>query len=267
MLRRFAPLGLILTLLISAGVSAPVSARPDDKSLNAEQVAELTIYAYGSRAGLLQIRRNGIENGRMTRVGSDGRAEEATYVRRFIRGESADKDRVRLDQKLPTMEFSLIYGGGRTFGIINGSAFTPRQDATVGFNADLWHGLDALLRYKENGSTINLVGKDKDGIIELYVLDVVDKEKRKTRYYISAKTFRVLKLEFEESLDGGAPVKYARKFYDYRAAQGTLVPFRTVLYEDGKQTQETRIMTITYGIRLEESLFQNPDAQASTTQP
>ena len=27
---------------------------------------------------------------------------------------------------------------------------------------------------------------------------------------------------------------------DYRYAQGTLVPYRTVLLEDGKQTQETR---------------------------
>ena len=38
-------------------------------------------------------------------------------------------------------------------------------------------------------------------------------------------------------------------------AQGTQVPYRTVLLEDGKQTIETRILTITYGVKMEDSLF------------
>jgi hypothetical protein len=42
------------------------------------------------------------------------------------------------------------------------------------------------------------------------------------------------------------------------------VPFRTVLYENDKQTQETRLLTVTYGIKMEDALFQNPEAPAST---
>lgn len=128
MLRRFAPLSLILMLLVGAGQSSgTIYAHPQDKELTAEQVVELTIFAYGSRQGLQQIRRNGVERGRITRINSDGRPEESSYERRFVRGESADKDKVRLDQKLPSMEFALVYGEGRTFGVINGSAFTPRE--------------------------------------------------------------------------------------------------------------------------------------------
>jgi hypothetical protein len=56
-----------------------------------------------------------------------------------------------------------------------------------------------------------------------------------------------------------------RRFYDYRTAQGTLVPFRIVFLEDGKQSQETRVMTVTYGVKMEESLFQNPDASQRTS--
>ncbi|HKS27141.1 MAG TPA: hypothetical protein VJS44_04950 [Pyrinomonadaceae bacterium] len=234
--------------------------------VNAEQVAEAVVYAYGSRGALEQIRRNGVERGRLTRIGTDGRTEEASYERRFIRGTSAEKDKVRLDQKLPTIEYSLLYGEGRLWGIINGSAFTPREDATIEFQSLLWHGLDALLRYKENGSTLSLGGKDKQNGVEFYIVDVTDKEKRSTRYYISTRTLRVMWLEYETpATAGGTPVKYMRRFYDYRSAQGTLVPFRTVFFEDGKQSQETRIMTVTYGVKMEESLFQNPDASQRTS--
>jgi hypothetical protein len=240
--------------------------RSDGKEFTADQITEGVILAYGTRPGLEQIRRNGLERGRLTRIGPDGRTEEASYERRFIRGANAEKDKVRLDQKLPTIEYSLVYGDGRLWGIINGSAFTPREDATTEFQSQLWHGIESLLRYKENGSTLSLGGKEKQQGVEFYVIDLTDKDKRRTRYYISTKTLRVMWLEYEEAPQpGSTPTKFMRRFYDYRLAQGTLVPYRTVFFEDGKQTQETRVMTVTYGIKMEDSLFSNPDAPQPTS--
>ena len=238
----------------------------DAKLPTAEQVAEIVIYAYGSRPGLTQIRRNGDEKGHLTRTTEDGRTEEITYENRFVRGDKAEKDKVRLDQKLPTMEYALIYSGGRVWGVINGTTFTPRQEATADFLAERQHGIDALLRYKENGSTVTLVGRDTQKSIDMYVLDLTDKDKQRTRYYISAKHGRVLWLEYEEAAaDGGKPIKYKKMFHDYRVAQGTLVPYRTVLFVDGKQVQETQVLTVTYGIKMEDTLFQNPEAATTAT--
>ncbi len=143
-----------------------------EKTFTAEQIAESTIFLSGSRAVLEQIRRNGLERGRITRIAPDGRTEEATYERRFVRGADATKDKIRMDQKMPTMEYSLIYGDGHLWGIINGANFTPRQDAAASFMSQQWHSIDALLRYKENGSTIALVGKEKQKGLDLYVLDL-----------------------------------------------------------------------------------------------
>jgi len=235
----------------------------NQKNFTAEQIAESAIYIYGTRPLLAQIRRNGVERGRVCKPTCDvpGKTEEATYERRFVRGESQDKDKVRLDQKMPTLEYSLIYGSGRLWGIINGASFIPRQDAANTFLSQHRHSIDTLLRYKENGSTLILVGREKMKGIDLYVLDVADKDKQTTRYYISAKTLHVLWLEYEEPPDKGfAPVKYSRRFLDYRYAQGTLVPYRNLLLEEGKQTQETRILTVTYGIKLDDSLFKSPEA-------
>ena len=172
-----------------------------------------------------------------------------------------DKDKIRLDQKAPTLEYSLVYGDGKLWGIINGAAFTPRQDAANTFLSQQRHGIDTLLRYKENGSTLTLVGKEKQKGLDLYVLDLVDKDKQSTRYYISTKSLHVLWLEYEEpSNGGGSPIKFTRKFLDYRYAQSTLVPYRTVLVENGRDVMETRISNVTFGIKIDDSVFKSPEA-------
>lgn len=266
MFRRFINLALILTLLAAFSLFPQSSTAAQEKTYTAEQIAETAILVYGSRERLEQIRRNGLENGKLTRIASDGRTEEATYQRRFTRGADSTKDKVRLDQKTPTLEYSLIYGDGKTWGLLNGATFQPRSDTATEFLSSAWHGLDALLRYKENGSTLSLLGKDKQKGIDFYTLEVTDKEKHKTRYAVSQKLYRVLWLEYEEPAgEGGTPVKYRRNFYDYKYAQNTLVPYRSVLFEDGRQTQETRVLNITYGLKLEDALFLNPEASATTT--
>jgi hypothetical protein len=236
----------------------PAKVDPKAQTFTAQQVADSTVFLYGGQL-LAKIRRNGIERGKICKPTCEvGKTEEASYERRFVRGESMDKDKIRLDQKMPTLEYSLIYSSGQLFGIINGSSFTPRQDAASTFLAQHRHSLDNLLRYKENGSTLNLIGKDKQKGLDLYVLDVIDKDKQSTRYYISVKTLHVLWLEYEEPAPGGStPVKYSRKFMDYRYAQGTLVYYRSLLLEEGKQVQETRILNVTYGVKLDDAIFKS----------
>ncbi len=256
---RSAILASLVTLATGALPSLIEAQQP--KTLTAEQIAEAVILVNGGRPVLAQIRRNGLERGRITRVLDDGRSEEARYELRFVHGDKAEKDRVRLDQKTPQTEYSLIYGEGHIFGIINGSPFIPRADASADFISQQAHSIDALLRYKENESKVSSAGTDKHLGLDVYVLDLTDNANRKTRYFISTKTFRVLWLEYEEAPPGvNDPVKYTKRFYDYRVAQNTLVPYRTVLLADGKQTVETKILTVTYGVRMEDSLFQNPSA-------
>lgn len=235
----------------------------DLKNPTAEQVAEIVIAVYGAsygRAMLNQVRRNGVEDGRVTRTNAQGQPEEITYEQRFVHGESFSKDKIRLDQKTPSMEYSLVYNAGQIWGIINNTPFTPREDTARDFLTPAYHSIDALLRYKENGSTLAYVGRDKQKNIDLWIIDLQDKDKHKTRYYVSANpdlrlTGRVLWLEYEEPNAAGESVKYRRTFGEYRYAQNTLVPFRSVLYQGDKQIEEVRINTVTYGIKMDDSYF------------
>src|SRR5205814_4563021 len=92
---------------------------------------------------LAQIRKNGIERGRMSRMTSDGRPEEARYELRFVHGDKIEKDKLRVDQKTAQQEFSLINTEGRVFGIINGSVFTPRAETAAEFLSQQTHSIDA----------------------------------------------------------------------------------------------------------------------------
>ena len=169
MFRATAILATLLWLVVgSVFVGAPASAQVP-KVITPEQVAEVAILAAGSRPVLNQIRRNGIERGRVSRIGKDGRSEDTRYELRFVRGDKPEKDKVRIDNKTPQAEYSLIFGEGKIFGIINGSPFQPRAEATADFISQQAHSIDALLRYKENESKLASAGKDKHQGIDVHV--------------------------------------------------------------------------------------------------
>lgn len=218
-----------------------------------DQVAETVVAIYGGLGGrntLNQIRKTSLERGKMSVTNAEGKVDQASYQRWTQRSDSLDKEKIRLEQDFPNARYSLVFNSTKIFGIYNDSVFTPREDASKAFENQIVHGIEALLRYKENGSTIALAGKEKRMGVEYHLVDVTDKAGRKTRYFISVRTFRVMALEYE---DGGK--KYRRQFYDYNYAQGTLVPYRTVLYEGDKIVEETEIGTITYGQKIEDSMF------------
>lgn len=224
------------------------------KNYTAEQIAESALVIYGGlggRATLNQIRKTTLERGRISVLNAEGKTEQANYERWTLRADTTDKERIRFEQEFPTAKYALIYADDKIFGLYNDAIFSPREDASKAFENQIWHGLEALLRYKENGSTLALAGREKNLGVDFYLLDVTDKQNRKTRFFISSKTFRVMMLEYTEG-----ETKYRRKFYDYNYAQGTLFPFRSVLWANDKQIEETQVQTITFGQKVEETIFQ-----------
>lgn len=231
----------------------PVESAKDAKSFTAEQIAESAIFIYGLGGGrviLNQIRKTAIEHGKLSVTNLEGRTEHATYQRWTLRAETLEKEKVRLDQEYPNARYSLVFNDDKIFGIVDDSVFTPREDAAKAFENQIVHGLEVLLRYKENESKIESAGKEKIFGVEYYLLDVTDKQSRRTRFYVSTKRLRVMMLDYEE--DG---VKYRRKFYDYNYAQGTLFPFRTTLWADDKLIEEVEVGTVTFGQKIDETLF------------
>ncbi len=248
------------TIAVPAQTTKPdKTAKTDSKqttpeSATAEQVAESTVFIYGGllgRQNLEQIRKTAFERGKTTITEATGRKNTATYERFAVRGETMSKDKLRVDQAFPDVKFSLVFNGDKIYGLYNETVFTPREDATKAFQNQVWHSIDSLLRYKENESKLELVKREKIMGVDFYILDLTDKQERKTRFYVSVKSLRVMMLEYESE-----GVSYKRRFYDYNYAQGTLVPYRSVLWAGDKEVEETDIGTVTFGQKIEDTLFQ-----------
>ncbi|HMT07663.1 MAG TPA: hypothetical protein PKA82_06635 [Pyrinomonadaceae bacterium] len=270
---RFPTLVLFVFLVSAIGIAAqspspsPVPARPAASPTPAqltnpknpvapvtpEPVVESAIFIYGLGGGrerLDQIRKTVVERGKSKVTAADGRVENATYTRYISRGTDLWKDKIRLDQEVPNARFSLLTSSDKIILIFNNTVLPPSDEAANAFQNVAYRSIEGLLRYKENGSTIALAGKEKELGVEFYMIDVTDNKKRTTRYYVSVKSFRVMMLTYEE-----AGVKYKRKFYNYNYAQGTLVPYRTVLMAGNKVVEETDIGTITFGQKIDEEMF------------
>ena len=254
---------IALTALLLCGSAASLLAQNDQQAgkpaaapetIKPEDIAEGVLLVYGGlmgRKNLDQIRKTAFERGKITTYNAAGKADNYTYERFVIRGATLDKDKVRMDQTVAGSKYGLVYNGEKLSLVFNDSVFAPREDVAISFMSRMFNGMEALLRYKENESKLEYAGRDKQMGVEFYLVDVTDKDNRKTRFYVSVRQLRIMMLEYEQ---GG--VKYRRRFYNHDVAQGTLVAFRSVLWADDKIVEEAEILTITYGQKVDETIFQ-----------
>jgi len=271
---RFTPICLALFIVFSVSAAfgqtpnEPITEKKEEKKEDkksgnskdaiknptAEQVVESSIFVYtlgGGREKLNQIRKTEFERGKLISTGDDGQLVNANYQRWAIRDATAGKRKIRLDQELPTASYALVQGDdNKVFGIYNDSVFQPREDATLAFQNRIAHSIEALLWYKENNSKIDLAGKDKILGVDYHLVDLTDTQGRKTRFYISQRSFRVMMLDYES---GG--VKHTRRFRDYKYAQGVLVPFNSELRLGDKIIEEIHVGTVTFGQKVDDALF------------
>ena len=246
---------LMFSLPLAVSAQADAS-KPNVTSngLTGEGLAETVIIVYAGfapRERLNEVRKTTAERGKVTLQGPGGKDETITYERFIIRAEKFADEKMRLNQNFPNAKFALVYDGTKHFGIYNDSMFVPREDAITAFKSYNLRGLESLLRYKENGLTPSIAGEERLMGVDYNLLDLADASGNKTRFYVSKKSLRVMMLEYEEN-----GVRFQRRFYDYNYQQGMLVPFRTVLFANGKQVEEIRIQTITFGQKVDEALFQ-----------
>lgn len=233
----------------------PQPIRAKDKPLTAEQLAETSILAYGGRVALALVRRTGIEESKIVLATNQGSVEGALHTR-FSRKEKSELDQRRIDLEIPNQILTLSFDGKNFWGAVNGEKITPSVQAEATFRAAGRHNYEALLRYKEDGSTLELNGKKNIVGIECYPLELTHTDGSKTLYYISDKSFRILHLEYQVQLAENKPIAIRQSFYDFRPMQNTLVPAKIVTFENGQISQTTELRALTYGVQIQPEIFE-----------
>jgi hypothetical protein len=244
---------------------------PQVKLTQAEAVAELTILAYGGRTQLKTVRASVQEEGTI-RLASDQGDITGNYMMRSVRKEKSWQDLLRSDLELTspeaaqragtpaTLKYIIAFNGASVWSAQNDQYVVASPEAEAAFRAQLVHDFTTLLRYKEDGSKLELRDAETIVGVQTNVIDLTNPNGEKTRFWISAKTFRIVHLEYELKIAEGQPAtKYRISYFytPYRVIQNTLVPSRRVMTQDGKFVQEINLSNIIYSAKLDPEIFQH----------
>jgi len=242
----------------------------------AETSIELAIIAYGGRKQL-GIARAATQEAGTIRLATEQGDLTGNYILRSIKKEKSSQDLLRVDLELspadnsqgqapPPIKYVIAYNGASVWSAQNGQYVSPRAGADIAFRGQLTHEYMALLRYKEDGSKLDYVRLENVVGVDTFVIDLTTSEGEKTRFWLSAKTYRVLHCEYELKLaEGQPPTKYRIDYYytPFSAAvvQNTLVPVRREMKQDGKFVQEIKLINIGYALKLDPEIFQHLQEQ------
>ena len=237
----------------------------------AEVIAEYAIIAYGGRKQI-ETARAAIQETGTIRLATDQGDLTGNYLLRSIRKEKSWLDLLRVDlelsaadsqsQNTPPIKYVIGFNGASVWSAQNGQYVSPRAGADVAFRAQLTHEYMTLLRYKEDGSKLEVVGPEKVVGVDTNVVELTTPDGEKTRYWLSTKTFRILHCEYELKLaEGQPPTKYRLDYYytpfSNAVVQNTLLPVRREMKQDGKFVQEVKVTSATYSAKLEPEIFQH----------
>ena len=245
----------------------PGEATPEVKLTPGETLAEYVIFAYGTRPVLQTARANIQEEGTI-RLATDQGDMTGSYTLRQSRREKSTQDLLRVDLELTppensgakSIKYIIAYNGASVWSAQNAQYVNPRPEAEAAFHAQLTHDYNSLLRYKEDGSTVEMKKPETVVGVECNVLEMTSPDGSKTTYWISSKTYRILHLEYALALaQGQTPIKYRISFFYHpiRVIQNTLVPTRRVMAQDGKFVQEVTITQFNYSTKFDPEIFQH----------
>jgi len=255
-----AALGLLTALMIP--VIALTSPRPQEKPRSAEEVVERALLAYGGRPAIYIVQRNGILRANIRLITPDG-VREGRMVSKFIRKPKLGEDLLTIELDLPELKYSITTDGKDLWSTENGLPHKPSEDEIRGFRSSHEHHYEALLRYKENESTIEYTGSNKIGTLDLDQIRLTSKAGMVTVYEISRRTGRILYINYEERADDKSPVtKYRLYFKDFRVIQNTVIPYEVQVFQNGRLIEERKIVEAAFNVQMEEKIFKQ-----STTPP
>lgn len=248
---------LIVALLVWT-MSLPLPVVAKDKNKKLSEILTNTTAVYGGLATLLVLRQSGQLRGLVKLYTGTDTPQEGEITIRFMRRLKVVEDLKRIDLKLPTApSLTIAFNGAQVWGAEDGRPIVLYLRSEAAMKAELLHNYETLLRAQELEAKLEYVGEEKKSGIPLHVLDMKHADGSTTRYYISAKTWRILHLEYTFAVPSlPQPIRVRESFYDFRVVQNTLAPFRIVRYEDDHLVQEINFTEVTFGVQIDKSVFE-----------
>jgi outer membrane lipoprotein-sorting protein len=243
-----------------AQAQAKVQAQAPTQTPTAEDVIEKHLAAMGGRAALAKLETR-IATGSIV-VSTQG-MDLAGSVEIYAKAPNKARSYIRLD---------LSQAGGTEMVI------DQRCDGKTAFVSDSLRGdrditgsqlqnmlngsfPTPLLKYKDAGTKVEFVGKDKVGMRDAVVLLYTPKAGSSSRQYFDAETYLLLRTVMKAgSPESGGEIEQTSDLSDYRESGGVKIPF-TVQIISPAQTVTIRLDKIEHNKPIDESMFAKPVAK------
>jgi hypothetical protein len=116
----------------------------------------------------------------------------------------------------------------------------------------------AFLSYKQMGIVVKLIGKEKVGERDAFVLTFEPASGSVVRHYIDAETFLPIKFVMNVEIPQlGREVEQTTEFADYREVDGLKLPFR-VTNSSAVQSYTVTVTKVEHNVTVDEKLFVKP---------
>jgi hypothetical protein len=145
--------------------------------------------------------------------------------------------------------------GNQTWSSLHGKFFTAAHGQVLDFiESQTIRSVTTLL------SSQGLAARDLGKRGEAKVIEVDDKDGRRTRYFIDDKTSPITRVEFNtgRATDiAGRPISNvdAYVFSDFRSVQGRMTPFRTERFINGIKTEEMQFSSVSNNASISNEQF------------
>ncbi len=240
-------------LLVAAFVLSSVGSAA---AQTADEIVDKTVTALGGSAAL----------GKLTSRSSTGTMAIATPNGDITGSVEILTEAPNKSRTLINLDLSAVGAGSMVLD--------QRFDGTAGYALDSMRGnreitggqLDLMKQnvfptpfvgYKERGTKMDLVGKEKVGDRDAYALKVTPASGPVSRVFIDAQSYLPIKSVVTVSLPEVGEVEQTIEFSDYRAVDGVQVPFQ-VKGTSAVQTFTITISMVNHNVKVDETLFAKP---------
>jgi outer membrane lipoprotein-sorting protein len=118
-----------------------------------------------------------------------------------------------------------------------------------------------LMKYKDAGTKVELAGKDKVGMRDVFVLQYTPKAGSSSRQFFDAETYLLLRVVMKiDTPELGGEIEQTTDLSDYREIDGVKIPF-TVQTVNSVQTVTIRLDKIEHNKPIDDSMFAKPAAK------
>ena len=165
-------------------------------------------------------------------------------------------DRMRLNISAPMGQMSQILNGNQAWGVAPGASRPAPPQQVQEMKENLWHNIVYLFKHAgQQGLTAQYLGGEEVDGQKCEVILITPPGMKGFKLFLNSETMMPAQMQYQAMSPSRAPASTVTSLSDFRGVEGMILPFKSVVSQDGKEVQEITINEILVNPEIDESQF------------